>query len=432
MEYYWLDYYDSVRQDKLREVFTLAIKEYYKCGVDETKRRKRVSVIKLKQTISCFSCNVIRSLNRGCTDINISLDEHSFSRTINGRRNSKVSYTYTRDMLDCFVERGWINLEIGGIQSWKLTREGKFIPDKTTNSKIKIEESLISIFAPFLKHERYWGLDNVLVLRGKDGRDQKFKLVKRGRDMCKELNESNKILNRADITHNGESVGSLQFKRIFNEDFSKGGRFYTDHGIIQCENGETRLEIKIDGESVVELDYKALHPSIAYTKLGVTLPPSFDHYHLDEWRMFGDDYKSVRSFVKTTLLVAINCYSRREAGQAAAYEIYKDTQQAEGDRRFAGLSPDINVYEVLDHLIAKHADIAEQVIYGGFGQQFQFDDSCITEYVFNHFNKKGEPVIGIHDSYIVKASLEEELEVVMYKAFEHVFGDASNCIVEKK
>lgn len=433
MEYYWLDYYRSKRQEPLRIYLKKEVQRYLRYEREEGKKRQRISEDKLLNAVSCFVCNVLRSVNREKLEISISLNKNTYARIVNGKRTNKVSYRYTRAMLDMLVNYGYIDLEIGGVDDFTFCHKTlKMIPDTTRNSIITIKQKLLDLLKPYLKYECHWQLDNVLVLRDGKGKDVEFDLDKDKRRMLRELTNLNKMLYNSCISLDDGTQSILQLRRIFNNNFQRGGRFYSSNGVIQCNKGDERLKIKIDDEFVIELDYKAIHPSIAYTKMGITLPEGFDHYHLNNWEDFGSDYKTVRQLVKTSLLIAINCDSRREAALAIGKAIADDSEKDQDEKEFGELDSKCNVYDLLDSLIEKHQPIAEQVIYGGMGPQFQYDDSRIAEYVLNHFHKQAEPCIPVHDSFIVRESLEDELRGVMKEAFREILGDDSNCFIDKK
>lgn len=71
--------------------------------------------------------------------------------------------------------------------------------------------------------------------------------------------------------------------RVFNDgSWDAGGRFYG--GWWMTMPAESRKSITIDGEPVAELDFKALHPRMAYHLCGRPLPHGDDPYDLgDRW-----------------------------------------------------------------------------------------------------------------------------------------------------
>ena len=70
--------------------------------------------------------------------------------------------------------------------------------------------------------------------------------------------------------------------------------------------------------------------------------------------------------------------------------------------------------------------------YSGEGVKLQNIDSHIMDYILQHFSQKGETVIPIHDSVLVRESLKEELYGVMEDAYEHIMGSKYNCVIEEK
>jgi hypothetical protein len=72
------------------------------------------------------------------------------------------------------------------------------------------------------------------------------------------LNESVPIL-----TGDGQRLSNI-YSRIFNESFNYGGRFYrADVLQLHSKDGNQRLDITIDGQPVVEVDFQNLHFRIA-------------------------------------------------------------------------------------------------------------------------------------------------------------------------
>jgi hypothetical protein len=76
------------------------------------------------------------------------------------------------------------------------------------------------------------------------------------------------------------------------------------------------------------------------------------------------------------------------------------------------------------------------IIYDYFYKQnsswLQNIESKIAEKVIDAFTQRGEVVLCIHDSFIVKESLEEDLEKEMRNAFEKVLDWKHNCKISKK
>ena len=69
-----------------------------------------------------------------------------------------------------------------------------------------------------------------------------------------------------------------RLRRIFNQDFNRGGRFYAEDGSWQTLSKAERQQIVISGEPAIEIDYSTFHPSLAYAEYG--LPTPLDAYEI--------------------------------------------------------------------------------------------------------------------------------------------------------
>jgi hypothetical protein len=79
----------------------------------------------------------------------------------------------------------------------------------------------------------------------------------------------NEMLAGADIRIVGKRFPHENMSRIFNRDFSRGGRFYGG-GWQNVPKGE-RSQITINGDETVEVDYRAMHPRMLYREAGKPL-----------------------------------------------------------------------------------------------------------------------------------------------------------------
>lgn len=431
---YWLDSYVNKSIEPVIHKITEDLSEY----LNKNERRGSTNRTKRYKAVACFVCNTIRALNKNQDTVYISLNRNNFSTILNGRKTPLVSYSYTRAAMDMFSVKGWIDLDIGGVDSWKLDGSGNWIPDESHFSSYKILEPLQRILFPYLKHEnKLWLLNNVLYLRDKDSNLVEFPNNNKVKKMISRINAINKAAKSATFTYRGEDMPDVQFKRIFNEDFNKGGRFYADGGTIQCWNQQDRLDIQIDGEPVVEMDFGCFHPRMLYAIEGIELEEGFDPYYV-EW---GSEYdpKEVRNFVKRALLIMINAEheegARGAIGKLIADETKAAKKAAEEDRqyikKYGSIKSPVKITQLMDELSMRNQAI-EYYFNSGHGIILQNLDSQIAEYVLDHFAVQGEAAVSVHDSFIVKESLKEELVSVMKEAYEHVVGNSFNCIVEEK
>lgn len=98
----------------------------------------------------------------------------------------------------------------------------------------------------------------------------------------KEVEEINDFLNTQDITLDGEPQGTIRLTRRFllrtpsePHEFKLHGRLYG--GFWQNLKRERRDGLRINGETIADLDFTSMFPRLAYAKVGVE-PPEGDLY----------------------------------------------------------------------------------------------------------------------------------------------------------
>ena len=105
-----------------------------------------------------------------------------------------------------------------------------------------------------------------IILRGADGSMLDYQDTASTMCMRRKLDQINEALRSADISDNV----AAPLTRIFNRNFGRGGRFYAQGGGWQSMKKEIRSRLTIDGEPVVEIDYRTLHPGILYAQAGIS------------------------------------------------------------------------------------------------------------------------------------------------------------------
>lgn len=183
-------------------------------------------------------------------------------------------------------------------------------------------------------------------------------------------------------------VTSTTLKQIFKED--SFGRFYGCYW--QTLPKEDRALLKIENEPVVELDYSALHPTIAYAFKGIELTE--DPYTIDGCE---------RSEVKNAFLVLFNCRDRRHAINTI---------------RSFGIK---NVAHLITAIEEAHTAIKGYFYNPGFGGTLQNTDSWIAETVMKRLMGEGIVCLPVHDSFIVAKKYEQVLRDIMAGVFYEKF-----------
>jgi hypothetical protein len=187
--------------------------------------------------------------------------------------------------------------------------------------------------------------------------------------------------------------------RIFNGNMTRGGRFYAMGSSWQNMAKKARAEITIDGERVVELDYKTLHPAILYAQSNATMPK--DCYDIDGWP---------RPLMKLAVLILINAKTEPAARRAIAqHEVMAETATPGSQDAFA------KAQQIIDAIKRVHAPIA-WAFHSDKGAELMQIDATMAEAVMNAMVLQNITVLPVHDSFLVPASKREHLEEAMIEA----------------
>jgi hypothetical protein len=221
------------------------------------------------------------------------------------------------------------------------------------------------------------------------------------------------------------------YTRQFIRDFDTAGRIYGSWQSMVSKHH--RGKIRINGERTVELDYSGLHPKLLLAREGIaydddpyTIPDLDKHHIFDRAVMGGDDAlirSTVRALVKLAFNMAVNASSEDGAIRALRDEINKDAIRENGEsKRFKAfmrndLSNDV-LMVIFDGFKRQHPAIAKY-IGKGVWRQLHKQDSDIAMAVINRFVQEcQEPILPLHDSFIVRSSQELRLKETMTDAFE--------------
>jgi hypothetical protein len=206
----------------------------------------------------------------------------------------------------------------------------------------------------------------------------------------------NALIRRFLFTLDGElyPVTSMYLKRVFNSaDCLQGGRFYSEFSRL---GGDARARLQLDGLPLVSMDYKALHPRLAFAVAGLDCPEG-DLYQLE-----GHE----REHVKEVITAAVATPNPSGYSWSVDMKIKPDG----GDAR-----------AILDDFKAKHCG-ADDALGNAWGLMLQRADSLAAEVFLDAFMGQGRPLLPVHDGYYflqqdraLFQSLMPRAEAVMYQ-----------------
>ena len=235
-------------------------------------------------------------------------------------------------------------------------------------------------------------------------------------------------------------------RRIFNNgSWELGGRFYG--GWWQQIGKELRLDIMINDNPIVEVDFTAMHIALLQAKVGKKPDPDlvvskdnetlqgFDFYQRfkasrlsnsnNEINDADDPYTlnklilphknnfNQRKVVKQLVLMAINAVSRKSGFSAFR------SSQATGDPLKKMTNAELS--QLLDAFIEKHPEL-KSFLCTGKGLELMYLDSRIAESVIEQLTDKSILVLCVHDSFIVANIQKHELLRAMEHACKQIIG----------
>lgn len=234
----------------------------------------------------------------------------------------------------------------------------------------------------------------------------------------------------------GNKISEPFLRRIFNGDFEKGGRFYTQCAVIQNMSGKERKKITIDGEEVAEIDVKSIHPAILYTEEGCVMPEDPYDFHVPcgvDWNeveahraLIGKpSYNPVRNYCKYAMLVVLNSENINSAKMALTNQVRKDKKRKDiTKRKFVGVdafSHDVAINNMKDHNM-----MIRDYFHRGVGIRLQYRDSTFMEKLLTFCVQNDIVVSPVHDSVVCKKKDVDKVVGYMERAFEETFGSLVN------
>ena len=202
-------------------------------------------------------------------------------------------------------------------------------------------------------------------------------------------------------------------RRVFSGglqgEWKLNGRFYG--GWWQQIDSAYRNQIYINDEPTFEYDLKALHPNLLSNRAGVTLPE--DPYTLPDAVIEGVSPDIQRRYVKLLVLMAVNASSPEDA-----YAAFRDNDRS--DKIAVSLRNE--TLEQLLNAFFKYYPHMEQYLCKGLGLELMGIDGQIANMVIDYFTQQDEPVLCIHDSFLINYRRGEELRRVVEESTFQLTG----------
>jgi hypothetical protein len=406
-----------------------------------------VSSKKYEKEVRSLVTNTARALKGNAKSLIIPLMKNKYSHNKQG-----LAYSRMVALLDILEDIGYVTIEKGGVVEYNAKgRAIKFKPSVTV-----MNESYIALWDNLKqgKVNLLEGIESVEIRERKTKVNKSTKGVKGIEEIRRVVDKQNEQLMHTKISLGEHTLPLLSYKRVFTEDITKGGRFYDTTGKLQTISSLVRPLIKIDDEPTVELDYSSLHASIAYELIGYKMPDGFKPYSLTNKSLIPIDENKVNSFrkefnqpnydpfrnvCKFALLCCFNSGSIEQAAGALGFEIGKERKSKwiSGNRKdlencwYYGIDGPISTKRICQELMDLNYRISDY-FFEDVGVKFQMIDSKIAEIIMDKFLWENEICLPWHDSFVVKAHLEDMLRETMREAYKDVLKTDKNCKIDKK
>ncbi len=334
-----------------------------------------------------------------------------YSRNNGDRSISKKGITTGRikKAVDYLTEQGYTINCIGKAHALEEKRVVSYI----IPTDLFIETFCSDVEAVRVAELAYQDSYAYIELRDEDKNPVIFRTTERTKkleDVVRKLNTLNDIC----TIRNGKGEALNNFYcRVFNIDFSRGGRFYRSD-VLRIKNDESdRLDITINGNSVVEVDYGNLHFRIAAAREGIDLETvGSDVYSamLEE----EDMTPSNRKIVKLAVNIMFNSLNKKKAQGAIQSEI---NQRKAEDYTLGKAS---QVMMLIEKAYPQFKDLF--CMGDGFGSALQYHDSELAADVLSVMIEKNIPCLPVHDSFIIAREHCGLLSDTMGDCFRNRFG----------
>lgn len=307
-----------------------------------------------------------------------------------------VSFRTYEKIIDWLIQNNYIINYVGGYN--RTTKSGKTSrmrwSQKLYKSFYRLDPSRIDIFKnqPLINVR-----DNNKTNLYDDVALKLFDTLRSNNPYISDLDEHikiNTVRQNTNITLDDKYFALFPLRRVFNNSmFCDGGRFYGSQE--QSLDKDSRSRLRINNNSVVELDYSSLHIKMIYDLKQV-------NFIGEAYEVLDKDNNLYESpIIKIAIMMLINAKNENSARLAIQDKINQDYQHT-----------NYNAQEIINALTTYHSAISDY-FGSGAGVKLQRTDSDIALDVMYHFAEKDIPCLCIHDSFIIEEQYEEELYKIM-------------------
>lgn len=361
----------------------------------------------------------------------------------------KLSYIKMKELIDLLEDVGYISVELGGVTEY----DSKGNPTKFRPSITVFSDTYLAVWDRVRKGavNVFDGFESVEIRERKTKVNKPTKGVKGIKEARTVVDKQNEQLMHTKISIGDHVLPLVSYKRVFTEDITKGGRFYDTTGKLQTLSSLVRPLIKIDDQPTVELDFSSLHASIAYEMIGYKMPDGFKPYNVNnkslipvDWGLVEEyrkkfnrpDYDPFRNVCKFALLCCFNSGTIEQASGALGFEVGQERKNKWKSGKlenckYYGITGPIQTKRLCQELTDLNYRISDY-FFEDVGVKFQMIDSKIAEIIMDKFLWENEICLSYHDSFVVKAHLEDMLRETMREAYKAVLKTDKNCKIDKK
>jgi len=249
------------------------------------------------------------------------------------------------------------------------------------------------------------------------------------------INNHFSFLRNSKLTYpNGKRVSPVEYfyQRKFKNDFSSGGRWYSD---FTRWSKQKRLNISFDKDKALSIDISQLHPTLIMRlyrqkdvePIGMLRGDLKDAYHIPKYDHFP---RVVHKKLVNTLFNSKNEDAALRSIMTAHLDInedgeyvcntYKGKQKRKGDKLFKDNKKGAKEY--LEYFKWIHPYYSKAIC-SGIGIKLQKMDSHLVTNLIDVSTQVGIPVLPVHDEFVFPMSRLNDIQELLKRVFQITFKE---------